>query len=130
MSKKPASGSIGLSAESLEFVKQYVQNDDMEVLTFAPFHTITSAFIFFFSLGFESNQRFQEASTGNIAPRGFNIESFEELVLKDALTHKKSFGAIISGYAEGGIAYVKSLLDQGETFESILKSKFSIEKSS
>ena len=77
--KKPAIGSIGLSEESLDFVKQYIKTEESGVLDYVPFPTITSAFVFFFSLGYELEEIRQESSTSNIA-RGFNFEIFEELL--------------------------------------------------
>ena len=121
--KKPAIGSIGLSEASLDFVKQYIGNEKSDVLDYVPFPTITSAFVFFFSLGYELEEIRQESSTSNIA-RGFNFEIFEELVVEDALSMKKSLGATISGYAEGGIAYIQNQMKKGNSLESFLKGKF------
>jgi hypothetical protein len=119
MSKKPGFGSVGLSEDSLNFIKGYVSGNASDVFQFTPFHTITSAFLFFFSLGYEINDIRKEASTGNIAPRGFPIESFEVLLMQEAIDNKKSIGALISGYAEGGIAYLKGKIENGGSLSSI-----------
>ena len=121
--KKPAIGSIGLSEESLEFVKQYIKNEESDVLDYVPFLTITSAFVFFFSLGYELEETRPESSTSNIA-RGYNFEIFEELVIVDAVGMKKSLGATISAYAEGGIAHVQNQIKVGNTLQQIMLSKF------
>ena len=119
MSKKPGFGSVGLSEDSLNFIKRYVAGNTSNVSQFTPFHTITSAFLFFFSLGYETNNIRKEASTGNIAPRGFPVESFEVLLIQDAIRRKKSIGAVVSGYAEGGIAFLRSKIESGESLSDL-----------
>ena len=120
MSEKMRLGSVGLSEESLEFVRGYVNDKEYsENMNFKPFDTIISAFTFFFSLGYEMGYRRTEASKGNVAPRGYNIESFLELISEEVRTENKSMGAIISSYAEGGIAYTKERLNSGKNLQSV-----------
>lgn len=120
MSEKMKLGSIGLSEESLEFVRGYVDDkENSESMRFKPFDTIISAFTFFFSLGHEMGYRRTEASKGNVAPRGYNIESFLELISEEVRAENKSMGAVISSYAEGGIAYTKERFADGKNLQHV-----------
>ena len=118
MNEEIALGSVGVTEESLDFLKSVCKTKDGGHMEDRPFDSIANAFKFAFALGFARGERKKKkAPAGNIAPRAFNARDFEVILRNTCKEEGLSLGALASEFAEGGI---EGMMDMKSSGGSIL----------
>ena len=117
MNEEIALGSVGVTEESLDFLKSVCKTKDgghMSDMEDRPFDSIANAFKFAFALGFARGERKKKkAPAGNIAPRAFNARDFEVILGNTCKEEGRSLGALASEFAEGGIEGMMDMKNSG-----------------
>mgnify|MGYP000878168721 CR=1 FL=1 len=125
MSDEIALGSVGVTEESLEFLRsvsiQRESGDETDSKD-CPFDSIANAFKFAFSYGYSNDKRLKKkAPAGNIAPRAFNARDFEVILSDTCKEEKLSLGALASEYAEAGIEVMIECTKNGESLLNLIR---------